>query len=56
MEVGGELQLGQVIQRLRRNGQGGAKEWGGEGKVWLIEANRTKVFTGVMRGKWKGER
>lgn len=29
---------------------------GGEkGKVWLLEADRAQMFTGVMRGKQKGE-
>lgn len=47
---------GQVIERLRRNGQGGGKE---RQKVWLIEASKANMFTGSVGGKpsfRKGER
>lgn len=47
MGGGWEQQLGQVIPRLKQIGQGGGKE----GKVWLLEADRAQMFTGVMRGK-----
>lgn len=42
MEVGGELQLGQVIQRLRRNGQGGVKECGGGGESVAHRSQQNK--------------
>lgn len=38
----GKKEPGQVIERLRRNGQGGGKE---RQKVWLIEASGAKSFT-----------
>lgn len=37
-----------MIERLRRNGQGGGKE---RQKIWLIEASRANMFTGGMGGK-----
>lgn len=45
-----------MIERLRRNGQGGGKE---RQKVWLVEASRANMFPGGVGGKpsfRKGER